>query len=40
MMSSDDIERLPWCDNCEAFSVPKNGRCVCGTEVRYRESPL
>ena len=31
-------ERLPWCDNCEAYSVPdENGACVCGTEIRYRE---
>lgn len=39
MTDTDGTERLPWCHNCEAFSVPEDGRCVCGTEVRYRRGP-
>jgi len=36
--TSDENERLPWCDHCEAFAVPTDdGECGdCGRAVTYR----
>jgi hypothetical protein len=35
-----EYERLPWCDECEAFAVPTDaGECgECGSEVVFRDA--
>ena len=38
-MTYATTERLPWCDTCEAFSVPREGGTCgdCGSTVVFRE---
>lgn len=36
---ADETEIVPWCPDCDAFSIPTpRGNCgECGTTVEYRE---
>lgn len=32
-------ERLPWCPECESYSVPEDGVCMtCGATIEYLDA--